>query len=87
MHPYLNTIHCGGKGKNWYVFGAMIISASIQLIVTKVAWVNQVFSTGLVPVKYVMPTLGFDMLWLVIDELRKLCVRKYPRGFVAEIAW
>jgi sodium/potassium-transporting ATPase subunit alpha len=76
-----------GKGQNWYVFGSMIISVGIQLIITKIVWFNQVFSTGPVPAKYIMPTLGFGMLWLIIDELRKLCVRKYPRSFIAKIAW
>ncbi|CAF1191376.1 unnamed protein product [Adineta steineri] len=76
-----------GKGKNWYVFGAMVISAGVQIIITQIGWFNQVFSTSRVPVKYIMPTLGFGMLWLVIDELRKLCIRKYPRSFIAKIAW
>jgi len=76
-----------GKGQNWYVFGSMIISVGIQLIITKIVWFNQVFSTGPVPAKYIMPTLGFGMLWLIIDELRKLCVRKFPRSFIAKIAW
>ncbi len=76
-----------GKGGNWNVFGAMILSIIIQIIVTQVLWFNQVFGTGPVPVKYVMPTLGFGMLWLIIDELRKLCIRKYPHGFTAKIAW
>jgi sodium/potassium-transporting ATPase subunit alpha len=76
-----------GKGRNLYVFGAMIISIGIQLIVTRVGWFNDVFSTGPVPPKYIMPTLGFGMLWLIIDELRKLCIRKFPRSFIAKIAW
>lgn len=65
----------------------MIISAAVQLLITQVKWFNDVFQTGPVPMKYVMPTLGFGMLWLIIDELRKLCVRKFPRSFVAKIAW
>ncbi|CAF0733012.1 unnamed protein product [Adineta steineri] len=76
-----------GKGQNLYVFGAMIISAGIQVLITQVAWFNTVFGTGSFPVKYVMPALGFGMLWLIIDELRKLCIRKFPRGFIAKIAW
>jgi sodium/potassium-transporting ATPase subunit alpha len=76
-----------GKGRNWVVFCTMIISAGVQLIVTQIGWFNRVFSTGRVPVKYVMPTLGFGMLWLLIDELRKWCIRKYPRSIVAKIAW
>jgi sodium/potassium-transporting ATPase subunit alpha len=76
-----------GKGRNWYVFGAMLISIIIQIIVTQVVWFNVVFYTAPVPVKYVMPTLGFGMLWLLIDELRKWCIRKFPHSFLAKIAW
>ncbi|CAF4651658.1 unnamed protein product, partial [Rotaria socialis] len=76
-----------GKGQNLYVFGAMLISVGIQLLLTLIGWFNRTFGTGRVPCKHVMPTLGFGMLWLIIDELRKLCVRKYPRSFIARIAW
>ena len=75
-----------GKGQNLFAFGAMLISAGIQLLLTKVVWFNTVFGTASFPVKYVMPTLGFGMFWLVVDELRKFCVRKYPRGIAAQIA-
>jgi sodium/potassium-transporting ATPase subunit alpha len=76
-----------GRGRNWYVFIAMTISVGIQLIITKIVWINNTFGTGPVPVKYVLPTLGFGALWLLTDELRKLCVRKFPRSFLAKIAW
>ncbi|CAF1437995.1 unnamed protein product [Rotaria magnacalcarata] len=76
-----------GNGQNLYIFGAMLISIAIQLFFTQIGWFNRTLGTGRVPAKYVMPTLGFGMLWLIIDELRKLCIRKYPRGFVARIAW
>ncbi len=39
---------------------------SKYFIQTQVNWFNQVFGTAPVPVKYVMPTLGFGMLWLII---------------------
>jgi sodium/potassium-transporting ATPase subunit alpha len=76
-----------GKGQNLYVFISMILSIGVQLIVTQVNWFNVVFGTAHVPVKYVMPTLGFGMLWLIIDELRKLYIRKFPRSIAAKIAW
>jgi sodium/potassium-transporting ATPase subunit alpha len=76
-----------GKGRNWPVFGAMILSIAVQVIITQVRWFNQVFHTAPVPVKYVMPTLGFGMLWLIIDELRKWYIRKSPYSFIAKIAW
>ncbi|CAF1038711.1 unnamed protein product [Didymodactylos carnosus] len=76
-----------GKGQNLYVFISMAASAGTQLIVTQVHWFNRVFSTGPVPVKYVMPTLGFGLAWFITDELRKLYIRKFPRSFLARIAW
>lgn len=76
-----------GKGRNWYVFIAMIISAAVQILITQVRWFNTVFQTGPVPVKYVMPTLGFGLLWLLLDEARKYFVRNYPRSFIARLAW
>lgn len=76
-----------GKGRNWIVFGAMLVSAGIQLVITQIGWFNRTFGTGPVPVKYVMPTLGFGMLWLLIDEARKWFIRKFPNSFVAKIAW
>jgi sodium/potassium-transporting ATPase subunit alpha len=76
-----------GKGRNWSVFVAMILSILTQIIVTQGPWFNRIFHTAPVPAKYIMPTLGFGMLWLIIDELRKWCIRKYPHGFLARIAW
>jgi hypothetical protein len=76
-----------GKGRNWVVFGSMTVSIGIQLLITKVGWFNRTFGTGPVPVKYVLPTLGFGMLWLIIDELRKWYIRKFPRSIAAKIAW
>jgi sodium/potassium-transporting ATPase subunit alpha len=76
-----------GKSRNLYVFGTIIISTGIQLIFTEIPWFNQVFGTTPIPAKYVMPTLGFGMLWLIIDELRKLYIRKYPCSLAAKIAW
>lgn len=76
-----------GKGRNLAVFGAILLSAGIQLLFTQITWFNQVLGTGKVPVKYVMPTLAFGLLWLVIDEIRKLIIRKYPNSFIARIAW
>ncbi|CAF4100188.1 unnamed protein product [Adineta steineri] len=33
-----------------------------------------------------MPALGFGILWLLIDELRKLYIRTFPRSIAAKIA-
>ncbi|CAF1250241.1 unnamed protein product [Didymodactylos carnosus] len=76
-----------GKGQNLYVIVGIGVSVGIQVIVTQIAWFNKVFQTAPVPVKYVLPTLGFGTAWFIIDELRKLYIRKYPLSFLAKIAW
>lgn len=76
-----------GPTKNLYAIGAMVISVGIVLIFTQITWFNQVFTTAPIPVKYITPTFAFGMLLLVIDELRKLCIRKFPNSFIAQLAW
>ena len=76
-----------GKGQNLYVFGAMLVSVGIQLLFSRINWFNQTLDTGRVPVKYILPAFVFGMLWLIIDELRKLLLRKYPQSFIARISW
>ncbi|CAF1214539.1 unnamed protein product [Adineta steineri] len=76
-----------GQNRNWFALGAIMISIIVQLIFTQVTWLNEIFDTAPVPAKYVMPTIGFGIGWLVIDELRKLCVRKFPHSIIARIAW
>ncbi|CAF0799494.1 unnamed protein product [Adineta ricciae] len=76
-----------GERRNLYGLGGIAASVVVQLILTQVSWFNQIFSTAPVPVKYVLPAVGFGSLWLVIDELRKLCIRRYPHSVVARIAW
>lgn len=76
-----------GKNRNWYVLLAIVASTGVQLLVTRVAWFNTTFETQPVPVKYIAPTIGFGLVWLLIDEFRKLCVRKWPDSILAKIAW
>lgn len=76
-----------GKGRNLYVFAAMAASAGIQLLFTQISWFNQTLDTGRVPVKYILPAFVFGLLWLIIDELRKLVVRKSPQSCIARISW
>ena len=76
-----------GEKSSWYVFGAMFVSICIQIIITQIFWFNQIFGTAPVPVKYILPTLGFGTLWLLIDELRKWALRNYSNNFIRAISW
>ncbi|UJR34809.1 hypothetical protein I4U23_027590 [Adineta vaga] len=76
-----------GKNRNLYGIAAILFSINIQLIFTQIPSMNLIFSTAPVPIKYVMPTIAFGILWLFIDELKKFYIRKYPHSFIAKIAW
>ncbi|CAF1086325.1 unnamed protein product [Adineta steineri] len=76
-----------GQNRNWFALVAIMVSISVVLIFTQVTWFNEIFDTAPVPTKYVIPTVGFGIGWLIIDELRKFCVRKFPHSIIAKIAW
>ena len=76
-----------GRGKNWYVILAIIGSTIVQIVVTRVPWFNHTFQTQPIDIKYVLPTIVFGALWLLIDELRKLCLRQWPTSLIAKISW
>ncbi|KAI8069352.1 hypothetical protein BC940DRAFT_236845 [Gongronella butleri] len=76
-----------GKNKNWYLFGAMCASLAIALIILYVPVFNVYLGTSPIPVQYWFISFGWAALIMVADELRKLCVRKFPRGPIARMAW
>jgi sodium/potassium-transporting ATPase subunit alpha len=48
---------------------------------------NSVLSTAVVPVEYWFLPFGFGMGLLLLDEGRKLLVRRYPKSIFGKIAW
>jgi len=40
-----------------------------------------------VPVEHFFLPIAFGLVVLLADETRKYFVRKYPKGFLAKIAW
>lgn len=66
---------------------AMLISLVIAIFVTEEPGLQSLFLTASVPIKYWLIPLGLALGVLVMDELRKLLVRMFPKGPVAYISW
>ncbi|GAM25690.1 hypothetical protein SAMD00019534_088650 [Acytostelium subglobosum LB1] len=73
--------------RNYYIFGSWVLSMIVALIVTKVPWIQTIFLTGDVPIKYWLLPLPFAAAILLLDEIRKLIVRLFPKGPIAWVAW
>ena len=76
-----------GKGKNLTVIFGILFSTCVGLVITLIPWLNNVFKTHPVPVRFVCPALGFGTALFLLDELRKYLVRRFPNSFLAKMAW
>ncbi|PKY27748.1 calcium ATPase [Rhizophagus irregularis] len=76
-----------GPSKNLYLFGGMFISLITALIILHVPFFNNVFYTRPVPIQFYFIPLGFAAFIFVMDEMRKLLVRTYPKSFLDKLAW
>lgn len=66
---------------------AMLISLLIAIFVTEVPGLQSLFGTASVPIEYWLIPLGLALGILVMDELRKVLVRLFPKGPVAWVSW
>jgi len=66
-----------GKGKNLYLFFAMMVSLFFAIIITEFEFFNNIFQTGQVPVEYWFFPIIFLIVLFFVDELRKLIYRNY----------
>ena len=76
-----------GPSRNLWLFAAMTVSSLIAIVITQVGFLNDTFHTRPVPVRFVMPALGFGALLLLFDETRKAVRQRYPKSLVAWMAW
>ena len=76
-----------GPRKNLVFFWSVFASIVIALINTYGPGINSLFLTTAVPVEYWFIPMGFGLAILIMDEIRKLIVRTYPKSWVAIAAW
>lgn len=75
------------KRRNPWLALSMVISLAIAIFVTEVPAIQNVFVTSSVPIVYWVIPLPLALGILLMDEIRKLVVRLFPKGPVARIAW
>lgn len=70
----------------WLPLGA-IISLAIAIFVTELPGIQNLFGTASVPIEFWLLPIPMALGILMMDELRKLMVRLFPKGPLARIAW
>ncbi|KIW10599.1 hypothetical protein PV08_11563 [Exophiala spinifera] len=72
--------------QNWLLFPALLFALVVALIFTFVPGMTDL-GCAHVPVEHWFLPMTFGIGLLGLDELRKMMVRRYPKGFWARIAW
>lgn len=73
--------------RNPYLFGGILISLVIAIFVTEVRGIQKLFGTASVPIEFWLVPIPLALGILVMDEIRKLLVRSFPKSIVARVAW
>jgi sodium/potassium-transporting ATPase subunit alpha len=73
--------------RNPWLIASMFVSLSIAIFVTEEPGLQQIFGTGSVPLEFWFLPIPMALGILLMDELRKLSVRVWPKGITARIAW
>jgi sodium/potassium-transporting ATPase subunit alpha len=76
-----------GPSRNLRIPIAMVISIGIVLIILYVPFFNNVFQTAPIPLEFWFIPIPLAIGMLVMDEIRKLLVRSFPKSIIAKIAW
>ncbi|KAL6302232.1 sodium-potassium ATPase [Sparassis latifolia] len=72
---------------NWYLFPAAGMALCIGIFFSYVPWFQRVFQTRGIPAQFFFIPITFGLGLLILDEIRKLVVRTYPRSLIARLAW
>ncbi|CAK7205576.1 hypothetical protein SEUCBS139899_008354 [Sporothrix eucalyptigena] len=75
------------RRRNPWLLLSMAISLAIAVFVTQEPGIQRLFGTASVPIEFWFIPIPLAIGILLVDELRKLLVRLYPKGPLARIAW
>jgi sodium/potassium-transporting ATPase subunit alpha len=73
--------------QNWYLFPAILFALVMAIFWLYIPPLQPVVGTTRVPVEHWFLPFAFGLFILLLDECRKFCVRTWPRGILAKIAW
>lgn len=72
---------------NWYLGPAILFSFVIAIVFLYPQSLHTTLGTATVPMEFWFLPMAFGVGIVLLDEGRKFGVRKYPKGFLARIAW
>jgi sodium/potassium-transporting ATPase subunit alpha len=75
------------KRRNPWLFLGALAAFIIAIFVTEVKGIKNLFNTASVPIEFWLIPLPLALGILLMDEIRKLLVRTFPKGPIAKIAW
>jgi sodium/potassium-transporting ATPase subunit alpha len=75
------------KRRNPWLFLGALCALAIAIFVTEVHGIKRIFNTAAVPIEFWLIPLPLALGILMMDEIRKLLVRSFPKGPLARIAW
>ena len=75
------------KRRNPWLIASIVFSLSVAIFVTEVKGIQNLFGTAPVPIEFWLIPLPLALGILIMDEVRKLFVRSFPKGPIAKIAW
>ncbi|RSH83619.1 hypothetical protein EHS25_005523 [Saitozyma podzolica] len=76
-----------GPHKNPALFLGPIISLAIAIFVTMEPGLQILFGTATVPIKFWLLPIPLAVGLKLMDEIRKLAARTWPKGPIAKVAW
>lgn len=75
------------RTQNLYLFPAIVFSLVVIFIFCYVPAIQSAISSSSIPAEYFFFPMAFGLWMLLTDEARKYCVRRWPRGYAARLAW
>lgn len=75
------------RTQNVYLFPAIMFSLGMVFLFCYVPGLQAAVGTTPVPVEHFFLPVAFGLAILGLDEGRKYCVRRWPKGVLARVAW
>ncbi|KAH8819371.1 putative Na/K ATPase alpha 1 subunit [Xylogone sp. PMI_703] len=73
--------------RNPWLIASVVVSLAIAVFVTEEPGIQSIFGTASAPIEFWLLPLPLALGILLMDEIRKLIVRQWPKGPIAKIAW
>lgn len=83
QHPPYGNPAC----RNVYILPAMVLALLIGIFVSYIPGLQNVLQTRGIPAENYFLPLAYAIFIVAVDESRKALVRRYPKSFLAKMAW